>query len=159
VPCSTLTHLLELDQQIAAWQRAHANLVPGGRFVVDLAMPNLRLYAQSMLLPPTIGLELDIDEHAAQSGDRLIRYRATRYTPHQQQATVWFLYDRFDGSQVKARMVSDFVGHVYFPREVELLYRIAGFRVVCRYGDYHFHRLSETSRSMIMIGEREPHDA
>lgn len=60
-PCSSLTHLLTLDDQIAAWRRAHDNLTPGGRFVVDLVMPNLPAYADSMQTPPRTPVEIDID--------------------------------------------------------------------------------------------------
>jgi predicted O-methyltransferase YrrM len=44
-PCSSLSHLLTLDDQLAAWKCAHENLRDGGRFVADLTMPNLTVYA------------------------------------------------------------------------------------------------------------------
>ena len=51
-PCSSLSHLLTLDDQIAAWRCAWDSLADGGRFVVDLTMPNLAAYADSMQTPP-----------------------------------------------------------------------------------------------------------
>src|SRR5262249_46439635 len=52
VPCASISHLLALDDQLAAWRRAHANLSPGGRFAVDVAMPDLAAYAESLRQPP-----------------------------------------------------------------------------------------------------------
>ena len=51
-PCSSLAHLLTLDDQLAAWRTAHQNLNAGGRFVADLTMANLAVYAESLQSPP-----------------------------------------------------------------------------------------------------------
>ena len=151
-PCSSLSHLLELEDQVAAWNCAHANLVPGGRFVADLTMPNLPVYAESMQTPPRTTLEIDIDTTDPQSGARLLRYKTTRYLPHEQRAEIRFLYDKFPEGEKVDRYVSDFECHVYYPREVELLFRMTGFEVEARYGDYFMHPLRPGSRQMIVIG-------
>jgi SAM-dependent methyltransferase len=153
-PCSSLTHLLTLEDQLAAWSRAHDNLAPGGRFVVDLAMPNLPAFAESMQTPPRTVLEVDIDTCDPASGERLIRYKTTRYFPDAQRAEVRFLYDKFiEGNRVD-RYVSDFTCHVYFPREIELLFRLTGFTVESRYGDYRMRTPRPTSRQLIVTGRR-----
>jgi hypothetical protein len=41
-PCSSLSRLLTLDDQIAAWRCAWEGLAEGGRFVVDLTMLSAR---------------------------------------------------------------------------------------------------------------------
>src|SRR4029077_14051631 len=66
VPCSSVCHLLTLDDQLAAWARAHANLVPGGRFVVDVVMPDLAAYADSLRQPPRALVEIDGDTSDAE---------------------------------------------------------------------------------------------
>ena len=151
-PCSSLAHLLSLDDQIAAWTRAYDNLAAGGRFVVDLVMPNLLAYADSMQTPPRAVLEIDIDTEDPQNGDRLLRYKTTRYIPHEQRAEIRFLYDKLSGNATVDRYVSDFDSHVYYPREVELLFRLTGFDVESRYGDYQMRRLRQRSRAMIFTG-------
>ena len=153
-PCSSLAHLLTLDDQIAAWRRAHANLAVGGRFVVDLVMPNLPAYADSMQTPPRTPVEMDIDTRDAATGDRLLRYRTTRYIPHEQRAEIRFLYDKLAHNAAVDRYVSDFDSHVYYPREVELLFRLTGFEVESRFGDYRMRPLRNTSRAMIFVGVR-----
>ena len=151
-PCSSLSHLLTLDDQLAAWACARANLTPGGRFVADLTMPNLPVYAESMQTPPRTTLEIDIDTTAPDTGDRLLRYKTTRYLPHEQRAEIRFLYDKFPEGKKVDRYVSDFECHVYYPREVELLFRLTGFEVEARYGDYHMHSPRTSSRQLIVIG-------
>lgn len=153
-PCSSLSHLLSLDDQIAAWTRARANLVPGGRFVVDLAMADLRGYADSMQTPPRTPLEIDIDTRDPNNGDRLLRYKTTQYFPHEQRSAIRFVYDKFPDSKQVDRYLSDFDCHVYYPREVELLFRLTGFRVESRLGDYYGRPLRRSSRQMIVTGVR-----
>lgn len=153
-PCSSLTHLLTLDDQIAAWRRAHDNLSAGGRFVVDLVMPNLPAYADSMQSPPRTPVEIDIDTCDPDTGERLLRYKTTRYIPHEQRAEIRFLYDKLAKNVAVDRYVSDFESHVYYPREVELLFRLTGFEVESRYGDYRMRPLRSTSRAMIFTAVR-----
>jgi SAM-dependent methyltransferase len=153
-PCSSLSHLLTLEDQLATWSRAHGNLAPGGRFLVDLAMPDLAAFAESMQTPPRTLLEVDVDTEDPCTGERLIRYKTTRYFPDEQRAAVRFLYDKFiDGNRID-RYVSDFACHVYFPREIELLFRLTGFTVESRYGDYRMRPPRPASRQLIVTGRR-----
>jgi SAM-dependent methyltransferase len=157
-PCSSLSHLLELSDQLAAWRCAYKNLRPGGRFVADLTMPNLPLYADSMQTPPRAFVEIDVDARDPDTGTRLLRYKTTRYQPHTQRAEVRFLYDRFPEGQHVDRYVSDFDCHVYYPREVELLFRAVGFAMDAWFGDYSARRFRATSRQLLAVGRR-PADA
>ena len=154
VPCSSLSHLLTLEDQVAAWTRAHDNLAVGGRFVVDLTMPSLGVYADSMQTPPRTLLEIDIDTRDPVTGARLLRYKTTQYLPHEQRASIRFVYDKFPDSTQVHRYVSDFDCHVYYPREVELLFLLTGFDVESRVGDYYGRPLRRTSRQMIVTGVR-----
>jgi SAM-dependent methyltransferase len=151
-PCSSLSHLLTLDDQLAAWRCAWNSLADGGRFVVDLTMPNLAAYADSMQTPPRTFVEVDVDARDPKTGTRLVRYKTTRYLPHQQRAEIRFLYDKFPDSRQVDRYISDFDCHVYYPREVELLFRHTGFVVESWFGDYAMHGLRTSSRQLIGVG-------
>src|SRR5262249_18284304 len=94
VPCASVSHLLTLDHPLAASSRAHASLGSGGRFVVDVAMPDLAVLAESMRRPARALVELDSDT-ADDEGRRLVRYRTTDYAPLEQRASIRFLYDKF----------------------------------------------------------------
>ena len=116
-PCSSLSHLLTLDDQLAAWQRAHDNLKAGGRFVTDLTMPNLAVYAESMQNPPRTTLEIDVDTSDSRHG------RAPASL--QNDAVPWLMSSvprsascptSFQKARRWTGYVSDFDAHVYYPR-------------------------------------------
>jgi SAM-dependent methyltransferase len=153
-PCSSLSHLLRLDEQIATWQCAYRNLRNGGRFIADLTMPNLAAYADSMQTPPRAFVEIDIDARDPQTGTRLLRYKTSRYLPHEQRAEIRFLYDKFPTGDRVDRYISDFDCHVYYPREVELLFRISGFGMDAWFGDYAMRPLRRSSRQLIGVGRK-----
>ena len=109
---------------------------------------------ESMQTPPRTLVELDVDARDPQSGTRLLRYKTTRYLPHEQRAEIRFLYDRFPGGDQVDRYVSDFDCHVYYPREVELLFRLTGFSVEAQFGDYRMRGLKPSSRQLIVVGQK-----
>ena len=149
-PCASLSHLLQLEDQLAAWRMAFANLRSGGRFVVAELMADLPALAESMQSPPRVRVELDTDRGDGEQ--RLIRYKTTQYQAHQQRAAIRFLYDRFDQSPTAERLVSDYEAHVYFPNELRLLFLCAGFVPGETWGDYTGGPLQHTSRYLIMCG-------
>lgn len=154
-PCSSVCHLLTLEDQLAAWRRAYQNLVPGGRFLVDVVMPDLAIYADSFRSPPREVVEVDLDTFEEATSTRLLRYRTTRYWSHEQRAHVRFLYDKFVGDAPAERAVSDFESHVYYPRELRLLFLHAGFTVEAVYGDYRGRPPGPASPQMIVVGTKE----
>jgi len=117
-------------------------------------MPNLPAYVDSMQTPPRTPVEIDVDRLDPDTGDRLLRYKTTRYLPHEQRAEIRFLYDKLSRDGRVDRYISDFDCHVYYPREVELLFRLTGFDVESRFGDYQMRPLRHSSRAMIFMGIR-----
>ena len=104
------------------------------------------------IAPPRAFVEIDVDTRDPRTGTRLLRYKTTRYLAHEQRAEIRFLYDRLTDDQGADRYVSDFDCHVYFPREVELLFRMTGFSVETWFGDYAGRRLRASSRQLIGVG-------
>jgi SAM-dependent methyltransferase len=153
-PCGSMAHLLTLQDQLDAWKQAYHNLNGAGRFVVDVSMPRMAAYADSFQVPPRAILEIDRDV-TDETGNRLIRYRTTRYLPHEQRAKVRFIYDKFAAGLQSDHYISDFESHVYFPRELQLLFMHTGFSIEESYGDYRGRRLSSTSEHLIMIGLKD----
>lgn len=153
ITCSSITHLLSLDDRLAVWRRAFEHLRPGGHFVVDVTMPDLRAFAESLQTPPRALLEVDTDATDPRTGRRLVRYKTTSFDAFEQCATIKFFYDRFDGDD-HDRYLSDFESHVYFPDELRLLFVHSGFTVEAVWGDYSFRRPRSWSREIVMVGRR-----
>jgi len=62
-----------------------------------------------------------------------------------------FLYDKFAQQDHADRWLSDFESHVYFPRELELLYRQTGFSMEATYGDHRFRAPRASTRALVMV--------
>ena len=155
-PCGTLCHLLSVEDQIATWATAHANLNPGGRFVAETPMAEFARFAESMQVPPRAILEIDNDASLPQKegSKRQLRYKTVLYDAAQQCASVRFLYDEFQRNDASDHFVSDYEHHVYYPREMELLFRMSGFVVESVWGDFQRSSLANTSRQLIMVGRK-----
>ncbi|MEZ5288918.1 MAG: class I SAM-dependent methyltransferase [Vicinamibacterales bacterium] len=154
VACSSITHLQTIDDQLALWETAGTQLVPGGRFVIDVTLPDFGAFAESLRTPPRALTEIDLDQTEPETGERLIRQRTTRFDAIDQRADIQFLYDRFHAGRHVERYVSDFTSHVYFPRELQLLYRLAGFTLETMWADYTFEPPAAGTREVVLSGRR-----
>ena len=154
VPCASITHLLALQDQLDAWRRAFQNLAPGGRFVVETVMPNFSAYADSFANPPRILVEIDRDVTDDARKIRLVRRRTVTYIPYEQRAQIRFLYEKYHRKSLIESYIDDFESHVYFPRELRLLFLHTGFEIEDFFGDYQRRPLRAASPMMIMIGRK-----
>ena len=154
VPCASISHLLELQDQLDVWRQAFQNLAPGGRFVVETVMPNFSGYADSFSNPPRTLVEIDRDVTDARRKIRLVRRKTVNYMPNEQRAQIRFLYEKYRRKSLVECYIDDFESHVYFPRELRLLYLHAGFEIEDVFGDYNRRPLRASSQLMIMIGRR-----
>ena len=154
-PCSSVSHLHDLEDQIKTWRQARANLCAGGRYVVEVTMPNLSVFADSFSRPPRALVEIDIDNFDETAGIRLIRRKTSSYLSHQQRAQIRFLYEKYrEGRQVDSYL-DDFASHIFFPRELELLFIHTSFQLENTVGDYQGRPLSAHSPLVIMTGRRD----
>jgi SAM-dependent methyltransferase len=154
VPCASLSHILALNDQLAIWRTAYNNLRTDGRFVVEVAMPSLATFADSFSRPPRVLMETDLDVENKDDRTRLLRHKTTQYQGHEQRASIRFMYEKIRNGRSVERYIDDFQSHVYFPRELELIFLHSGFRIDTVYGDYRFRPLKSTSPVIIMIGRK-----
>ncbi len=156
VPCASITHLLDLNDQLDVWRQAFQNLAPGGRFVVETVMPNFSAYADSFSNPPRTLVEIDRDVTDERRKIRLVRRKTINYVPYEQRAQIRFLYEKYHRKSLVECYIDDFESHVYFPRELRLLYLHTGFEIEDVFGDYNLRPLRASSQLMLMIGRKPP---
>jgi SAM-dependent methyltransferase len=156
-PCSTLCHLLTVEDQLSAWKRAFLNLNIGGRFIADVGMADFAVFAESLQNPPRAIVQIDNDTTRSGPGERkrLVRYKTVMYHASEQRATVRYLYDEFAHGGKPERFISDYESHVYYPRELELLFRMSGFAIESVWGDHHEGPLENNSREIVMVGLKQ----
>ena len=152
IPASSITHVHSLEDQLAVWRMCHGNLRPGGRLLVEVTMPNLASFSDSFRVPPRTPVEIDIDNINESDGTRLIRRKTTRYLSHEQRAQIRFMYEKYQNGRGVETFLDDFESHVFFPRELRLLFSHTGFEVEETIGDYLGRPLKAGSPVMIMIG-------
>src|SRR5262249_17511307 len=120
----------------------------------EVAMPNVATFADSFSVPERTLLEIDIDRVNEADGTRLIRRKTTRYLADQQLAQIRFLYEKYRDNRGIESYIDDFASHVFFPRELMLLFMHTGFEVERIFGDYRGTSLKASSPLIIMIGRR-----
>jgi SAM-dependent methyltransferase len=154
IPCSSISHVLSLEDQLAVWRVCHDNLRPGGRFLVEVNMPNMASFADSFSVPPRTPVEIDIDNLDESDNTRLIRRKTTRYLSHEQLAQIRFIYEKYQDGRGIETYIDAFAGHVFFPRELRLLFLSTEYEIEQTFGDYRERPLKPDSPLIIMIGRR-----
>ena len=132
---NTLVNLTSQDAQVACFENAAAHLEPGGCFVVEVGIPQLRR------LPPgergnVIGIEDDywgIDEFDVVE-QRLVSHHFLATDEGIRHKWIPFRY--------------------VWPAELDLMARLAGLRLRERSADWHGAPVSEESRSHVSVWEK-----
>jgi SAM-dependent methyltransferase len=132
---NTLVNLTSQDAQVTCFENAAAHLEPGGRFVVEVGIPQLRK------LPP---------------GERVRGFAV--------EDGYWGLdeFDVVEQRQVSHHLhaTEDGIRHKWvpfryvWPSELDLMARIAGLRLRDRWADWHGAPLTAESRSHVSVWEK-----
>lgn len=132
MPYGVAHHLTTADDQLRAWRGARRWLRAGGLLAVDVTAPNLRRLLAGLDSPTPRHLDMVV----SRDGRTLRRTVATRYHATTQQETLAFEYHIIDPDGARRDYRSDFAMRVYFPRELELLFRATGFTLERLVGSY-----------------------
>jgi SAM-dependent methyltransferase len=150
IPFNTLGHLHTIDDQLACLATARRHLAPGGRFAVEVTHLSIEELHRAVAEPDRLWVD-DLSTDPA-TGARLVRHLRRRYERDTQTADSHFVEERLTADGDLTVQTIDLRLHVYFPRELELLFRLAGYRVEVVYGDYAFGPFTEESAYLIMVG-------
>lgn len=129
---NTITNLLSQDEQVACFRNAAAHLAPGGHFVVEVFVPDLRRLPMGETIVPfdVSPTHLGFDEYDV-ANQRLVSHH------------YWI------GSR---RTETFHTPHRYaFPAEYDLMARLAGMTLVERWADWHRTPFTSESRSHVSV--------
>ncbi|MFC4561707.1 class I SAM-dependent methyltransferase [Nocardiopsis mangrovi] len=130
---NTISNLLTQDGQVACFRNAARHLVPGGRFVVELGIPDLRRLPpgeQAMVFTAEAGY-IGLDTYD------VVRQRLVSH------------HFRF-GEDGTARLFRS--PHRYiWPAELDLMGRLAGFELESRRADWEAGGFTAESRSAVSV--------
>jgi len=127
-PFRVLSHIIDIDDQIKAFNTVYDHLVPGGVLIFDLYVPNLRLLLDG--LPPTVDFD---GEHAP--GKRLRRATSATSDLITQITSVTMAFCWEDGGQQFSQEWS-FPMRFFFRYELEHLIARSKLRLKAIYGDF-----------------------
>lgn len=145
-PFNVLMHFYtrrDLERLLAVVRR---QLAPGGRFVFDVAMPDLR----SMLRSPGKLYRGPRVTHP-RSGARFDYFEAFEYDPPRQVQMVSMIFQNLeDLSDLRSVPLSQ---RQFFPQELEALLHYNGFAITAHWGDFERGPLRADSESQIIVAK------
>lgn len=131
---NSISNLLTQDEQVATFRNAAAHLAPGGRFLTELWIPDLRR------LPPGTTQQL-FDGSASHVAYDEYDVAAQRVTSHH-----WFDVDgRLERFRSNHRWI--------WPSELDLMASLAGMRLVDRWAGWDRSPFTAESRSAVSVWE------
>ena len=132
---NTISNLLTQDEQVACFENAAAHLAPGGRFVIELWIPDLRRFP-----PGAIAVPFDVTP--THLGFDTIDTATQQLVSH---------HYMIDGDRVER---FDSAHRYAWPAELDLMARIAGLRFRERWADWDRSPFTGESRKHISVWER-----
>jgi SAM-dependent methyltransferase len=141
-PFRVLSHIIDTDDQIRALNAVYDHLVPGGAFIFDLYVPNLKLLIDG--LPPTT----DFDGEYA-PGRRLRRTVSATSNLITQTTSVTMVFAWEEGGQQDNREWS-FPMRFFFRYELEHLIARSKLKLKAIYGDFAESALSSASMEFLV---------
>ena len=134
---NTIANLLTQDEQVRCFQNAARHLAPGGCFVVELWVPQLRS------LPPGQGATVEVSKPGYLLVDTYDVVRQHVVSHH-----VEFDADVAGGRDARIGRTP----HRYvWPSELDLMGRLAGFQLESRWADWDRSSFTEASRSHVSV--------
>ena len=133
---NTIANLLTQEEQVACFRNAARHLAPGGRFVIELWIPELRK------LPPGVHATVWVSEPGYIGLD-------TYDVLHQRVVSHHFRFDEgraADHGHTPHRYI--------WPAELDLMGQLAGFTLESRHADWDGSELTEDSRSHVSVYRR-----
>ena len=150
LPYNSLTFLHDIDDQLSCFASVRQHLTPGGRFAIDMSVPDFGLLHEAQHYFPLLRQELS--RHHPAPG---IRYFASSYVSEYDLATQkestthhWQFYGEDGRLETSAKHLT---WHMYFPRELELLFGASGLKPEEKYGGYDLSPFSSSSRQYLWV--------
>jgi SAM-dependent methyltransferase len=149
LPFNSISHLYEIEQQLNTFKNTYDHLAPGGRFVVDIFLPDIDYLSDALNRPSHVYLEdeiVDPDEEFT-----MLLYSSRKYDPFEQlQHIIWTHEKFFEASGENERYLTKLDMHVFFPRELQLLFLATGFGIEAIYGGYDWKPFGRGTRQIVV---------
>ena len=148
LPFNSICHLHEIEQQLGTFRTTYDHLAPGGRFVLDVFVPDIDYLSDALNRPSNVYLEDEIEDP---NGDfTMLIYSTRKYDIFEQNQHLTWTHERFMSRGDNERYFSRLDMHQFIPRELQLLFLATGFQVEAIYGDYNWKPFGQGMRQIVV---------
>src|SRR5947209_8798947 len=148
LPFNSIAHLYEIEQQLEAFKNTYAHLASDGRFVVDVSLPDIDYLSDALNRPSHVYLEDEIVEPNDEF--TMLLYTSRKYDQIEQVQHIVWTHEKFFESGENERYISTLDMHIFFPRELQLLFLASGFSIDAIYGDYAWKPFGKGTRQIVV---------
>ena len=149
LPFNSIAHLYEIEQQLSAFKNTYDHLIPGGRFAVDIFLPDIDYLSDALNRPSNVYLEDEITDPDDEF--TMLLYTSRKYDPFEQlQHIVWTHEKFYEATGDNERYLTKLDMHVFFPRELQLLFLATGFGIEAIYGGYDWKPFGRGTRQIVV---------
>jgi len=148
LPFNSIAHLYELDQQLDMFKNTHEHLAPNGRFVVDTFLPDIDYLSNALNRPSNVYLEDEIE--SPEDEFTMLLYSSRKYDQIEQNQHITWTHEKFFESGENERYLTKLDMHVFFPRELQLLFLATGFSIEAIYGGYDWKPFGKGTRQIVV---------
>ncbi len=147
LPFNSISHLYEIEQQLGAFKNTYEHLAPSGRFVVDVFLPDIDYLSNALNRPSHVYLE---DEIEVPDEFTMLLYTSRKYDPIEQLQHITGTHEKFFETGEHERYLTKLDMHIFFPRELQLLFLATGFSIEAIYGDYDWKPFGRGTRQIVV---------
>lgn len=152
LPFNSIAHLYEIEQQLDTFKNTYDHLKAGGRFIVDMLLPDIDFLSDALNRPSNVYLE---DELNAPDGEyTMLLYTTRTYDQIEQLQHMTWTHEKFFETGENERYLTRLDMHVFFPRELQLLFLASGFSIEAIYGGYDWKPLGKGTRQIVVGRKR-----
>jgi SAM-dependent methyltransferase len=154
IPARSFLHLLDPNDQVQALTNIREHLAPGGRLILNLFVPDLRIIAEHTTTTKEM-LKFLTEFTDTTSGTRIAVWESRRYDLHTQRIYQHYRYEQLDdeGFVVATRYRSFTLCYIW-PREMEHLLVRCGFEVEGVHGWFDRRLFDAHSVEQIWLAQR-----
>jgi len=153
LPFNSITHLYEIEQQLDAFNNTYEHLAPDGRFVVDTFLPDVDYLSNALNRPSNVYLEDEIE--SPENDFTMLLYSSRKYDTFEQVQHIVWTHEKFFETGEHERYLTKLDMHIFFPRELQLLFLASGFAIEAIYGTYDWKPFGKGTRQIVVA--RKPH--
>jgi SAM-dependent methyltransferase len=152
LPFNSVAHLYEIEQQLSTFKNTYDHLVTGGRFVVDIFLPDIDYLSDALNRPSHVYLEDEIE--SPDNDFTMLLYSSRKFDPYEQLQHIVWTHEKFFETGEHERYLSKLDMHIFFPRELQLLFLATGFSVEAIYGGYDWKPFGKGMRQIVVGRKR-----